>query len=171
MPQTTLHSFFALCIRDRPARYPVQPRLSRPHRLVQSVMTQWFPSGPMYRQGINDKVEAAELQWLAPARYHPDLPRGDTSPLPYAHPKNEEESRGNVRAVAYRAASAAGAFFEFNHDRNLGASGHLHCVLFLTYFVGPSRRKRGAGRGNGIFLFRSRPHGYVWPTQLMTARD
>ncbi|KAJ6512443.1 hypothetical protein C8R45DRAFT_920278 [Mycena sanguinolenta] len=138
----------------------MQPRVSLPHRLVQSVMTQWFPSGAMYHEGIDNKIDAAELQWLAPVRIHPDLPRGDTSPLPYAEPKNEEQRRANVRAVADRAASGADAFFEFNHDRNLAeenADRAAEMEYFYSNLVDTVTRELCCG---GSLRFRVKPTGF-----------
>ncbi|KAF8133172.1 hypothetical protein K438DRAFT_1787689, partial [Mycena galopus ATCC 62051] len=97
-----------------------QPTLKEQLRLVQSLVTQWFP----FNGGRgNYEIETRPDQHLVLVMRHPDLPTGDLSPLPYPQPADEQESLTNIRSVLCRAARGADAFFEFHaemaaHDDN-----------------------------------------------------
>ncbi|KAF8142279.1 hypothetical protein K438DRAFT_1784890 [Mycena galopus ATCC 62051] len=97
-----------------------QPTLKEQLRLVQPLVTQWFP----FNGGRgNYEIETRPDQHLVLVMRHPDLPTGDLSPLPYPQPADEQESLANIRSVLCRAARRADAFFEFHaemaaHDDN-----------------------------------------------------
>ncbi|KAF8190037.1 hypothetical protein K438DRAFT_1971518 [Mycena galopus ATCC 62051] len=124
MLQTTIVNYLVPGARAaapaRTASRERQPTLKEQLRLVQSLVTQWFPFNGA--RG-NYEIETRPDQHLVLVMRHPDLPTGDLSPLPYPQPADEQESLANIRSVLCRAARGADAFFEFHaemaaHDDN-----------------------------------------------------
>ncbi|KAF8212968.1 hypothetical protein K438DRAFT_2168070 [Mycena galopus ATCC 62051] len=89
-----------------------QPTLKEQLRLVQSLVTQWFP----FNGGRgNYEIETRPDQHLVLVMRHPDLPTGDLSPLPYPQPADEQES-SPTSALCCVCRPRADAFFEFHAE-------------------------------------------------------